>query len=188
MPVAARYALNSPPFDWGLYELFRHDTRCGGAIRAEIAWEFYEPGKYTDGDVIAVLHAWSKSKQFKDNVVVVEKFNPPKYWMQLVKMVKPGGLRDLMLRNPDEVTILESAPLRFKVHPDGLFGGLDSPWAPERDSEAADWWGDRAASGGRKADGWSWSGGPCSFTRICRIGSGCFWCGLFVYILSRVQD
>ena len=138
----------------------------GGCFTSEIS-KWYEPGKYTDDDVIALLHDWSKSKNFKDNIVEVAKYNSPHIWMQLACMVKPKGLRDLLLRNRDKVTILEYKPLRFKVHPNGLLVAAcgsamfkcenypswhaaakrdewsswwGSQWAKASDWQAADWW------------------------------------------------
>ena len=79
----------------------------------------FEPG-HSDDEVIAVLYDWSKSKHFKDNTVIVSKYNPKRIWSQLARFVESKGLRDVILRNTDKVTLLEATSLQFRVHPDGL--------------------------------------------------------------------
>ena len=149
------------------------------------AWELYEPGRYTDDDVIAVLYEWSKSKHFEDNTVVIQKYNPAKYWQQLVRMVEPGGLRGVMLRNPDKVTLLGAKPLRFKVHPQVLPTGLEgtAPRVPPassgnwKDHEGLDVWTTAhldaieqreqiASTWSPKDKSWSWSTSPSDWSRV----------------------
>jgi hypothetical protein len=79
----------------------------------------FEPG-HSDDEVIAVLYEWSKSKHFRDNTVIVSEYNPPRIWQQLARFVQPKGLRDVIRRNSDKVTLLDATPLQFRVHPDGL--------------------------------------------------------------------
>ena len=78
----------------------------------------YEKG-HTDAEVIEVLHEWSLSKKFANNIVDPSVYNPPDVWNRLARLVKPGGLRDILRRSPEQITILQDKPLIFSVHRDG---------------------------------------------------------------------